>query len=170
MKMRLEKFTRDDFDSLISWITDEKFLVQWCGKTFRYPLTRSQLEEYIKPSEQENPTRQIYKAVNENGEHIGNVSLERIDSENKTASIACVIVKESAQGKGAGEFMINEVINLAKEKFGITKLSLNVFDFNLPAIRCYKKCGFEITEQAKVKYDIGEFVNLKLALVISDRI
>ena len=160
--MHLENFTRDDFDSLISWITDEKFLVQWCGKTFQYPLDHSQLEEYIKASESEPPTRQIYKAVDENDSYVGNISLERIDRENKTASIACVIVKESEQGKSVGEFMMNEVIKLAKEKFGITKLSLNVFDFNLPAIRCYEKCGFEITEQTKVKYVIGEFVNLKM--------
>ncbi len=160
--MCLKNFTSDDFDSLISWITDEKFLVQWCGKTFRYPLTHEQLGEYIKATETESPVRKIYKAVDENGSHIGNSSLERIDCENKTASIACVIVKEPAQGKGVCEFMLNEVIKTAKEKFGIQKFTLNVFDFNLPAIRCYKKCGFEIIEQTKVKYNVGEFVNLRM--------
>ena len=38
--------------------------------------------------------------------------------------------------------MIEEVLNLAFEKLHLHRVSLGVFDFNKPAIACYKKAGF----------------------------
>ena len=45
--VRLERFTRQDFDLLLSWVESKTFMHQWTGNYFNYPLTREQLEGYI---------------------------------------------------------------------------------------------------------------------------
>lgn len=45
--IKLEPFTRTDFNRLISWIDSEEFLIQFAGPIFTFPLTTEQLELYI---------------------------------------------------------------------------------------------------------------------------
>ena len=46
--------------------------------------------------------------------------------------------------------MINELLKISFARPGIEEATLNVFDFNIAAIKCYSKAGFAINE-AKTK-------------------
>lgn len=52
-----------------------------------------------------------------------------------------IIVKNEMRGKGVGKFLIEQLMKLAKEKFKIEILHLEVYEGN-PAIHLYERCGF----------------------------
>ena len=45
--IRLEYFTRNDFEQLIKWIDNEELLINWAGGLFSFPLKTKSLEWYI---------------------------------------------------------------------------------------------------------------------------
>jgi RsiW-degrading membrane proteinase PrsW (M82 family)/ribosomal protein S18 acetylase RimI-like enzyme len=68
-----------------------------------------------------------------------------------------IYVLPSYQGKGAGKFIINELINVIKQK-GATTLLLNV-NRNNPAISFYEKLGFTVIREEDVDIGNGYFMN-----------
>ena len=52
-----------------------------------------------------------------------------------------IIVDEKHRGKGVGRYLMEELMKLAREKFKIELLHLEVYEGN-PAINLYKKLGF----------------------------
>lgn len=53
-------------------------------------------------------------------------------------------VRDDWQGKGAGTALMQAAIDLAEKWLNLHRLELEVYTDNEPAIRLYKKCGFEI--------------------------
>lgn len=143
--IRLELFTSDDFNELISWITSEEFLHQWAGPNFSFPLNKDQLETYIKDANGPNSTKLIYKVVDEETKStVGHISLGNIDFKNKSARIGRVLVgKSKGRGQGLGQQMLKEIVSIAFQQYNLHRVSLGVFDFNIPAIKCYEKVGFK---------------------------
>lgn len=58
-------------------------------------------------------------------------------------SLFAIIVDEKFRGKGIGTRLINELLALAKERFKLRFVHLEVYEGN-PAINLYKRLGFEI--------------------------
>ncbi len=52
-----------------------------------------------------------------------------------------IVVKEEMRGKGIGRFTLEKLMEIAKEKFQIEILHLEVYEGN-PAIHLYEKMGF----------------------------
>ncbi|MBS0626387.1 MAG: GNAT family N-acetyltransferase [Verrucomicrobia bacterium] len=53
-----------------------------------------------------------------------------------------IVVSEGFRGKGVGTKLLSDLIALAKERFHLELLHLEVYEGN-PAIKLYKKLGFE---------------------------
>ena len=53
-----------------------------------------------------------------------------------------ILVKEEMRGKGVGRILIEKLMELAKEKFKIEVLHLEVYEGN-PAIHLYERSGFK---------------------------
>ena len=56
------------------------------------------------------------------------------------------------RGKGMGTAMVAEALNYSFNNLGLMEINVGVFDFNKPAIACYKKLGFteyEFREHAR---------------------
>ena len=53
-----------------------------------------------------------------------------------------IIVDEKYRNKGVGTALLNELMDLAKQRFSIELLHLEVYDGN-PAISLYERTGFE---------------------------
>lgn len=142
--IRLEYFTEDDFDLLFSWVKDLSFLHQWAGHSFHYPLTHSQLYEYIEGANQPYANKYIYKVIEQSSEAIiGHISIGKIDRKNDSARIGRVLIGDSNYlGKGIGTEMVRECTRIIFEELDLNRASLGVFDFNQPAIRSYEKAGF----------------------------
>src|SRR5438876_8129796 len=147
--IELKPFERSDFKALISWLPTEEFMIQACGRTFQFPLNARQLEYYMQGAEESPPERMIFKVVDTaSNKHIGNLTLEKIDRKNLSAAVACVIIGDDAyKGKGICKMMMQKIIGIAFDELGLNKLTLNVYDFNSPAIKCYKSAGFTEAER-----------------------
>ena len=145
--IKLEYFTADDFATLKEWISDEELLLNWAGSSFRYPLTDDKLNWYIRDANNfDNSDTLIYKAVDTvTGGTAGHISLTAINRPNRSARITRVIVGNPAErGKKIGEQMIKAVMQIGFQDLKLHRMSLGVYDFNEPAIRCYKNCGFHV--------------------------
>ncbi|MEC5424734.1 GNAT family protein [Virgibacillus sp. C22-A2] len=142
--IELKFFVTSDFQQLINWIETPDFLLQWGGPVFEFPLTVNQLEKYIENANSDNSDTLVYKVVDkETGDVIGHISLGRIDRKNKSARLGKVLVGDkNVRGKGIGEQMIKEILNIAFDELYLHKISLGVYDFNVSAISCYEKGGF----------------------------
>jgi RimJ/RimL family protein N-acetyltransferase len=142
--IELKYFERSDFNQLIKWVDSPGFLLQWSGSQFNYPLGEAQLEKYIENANHEHSERLVYKVIDtESEEVIGHISLGKIDRKNNSARVGKVLVGEQkARSKGIGQQMIKEILKVAFDELHLHRVTLGVFDFNAPAIRCYEKVGF----------------------------
>jgi RimJ/RimL family protein N-acetyltransferase len=143
--IRLEFFTKDDFDLLIHWVNDEKILQNWTGSLFSFPLTHKKLDWYIDDTNDlESSDALIYKAVDtETNETIGHISLGGISRKNRSARISRVLVGDTcSRGKGYCKRMIQALLRIGFEEMKMHRIELGVYTTNTSAIRCYESCGF----------------------------
>ncbi|MYL32422.1 GNAT family N-acetyltransferase [Pontibacillus yanchengensis] len=143
--IRLEKFTQQDFDLLLSWIESKMFMHQWTGNYFTYPLTRNQLETYVDGANVQGATKYIYKAVHEEtGNIIGHISITKIDWTNQSGRIGRVLIGDKRYlGKGIGKEMVRKATTIAFDTLHLHRMTLGVFDFNVSAFHTYKKVGYQ---------------------------
>jgi len=78
----------------------------------------------------------------DNGEPCGIANLYiQPYAKQKHTCLFSIIVKEEMRGKGVGKALLGQLISLAKEKFQIEILHLEVYEGN-PAQHLYEKMGF----------------------------
>lgn len=81
------------------------------------------------------------------------------------AHITNIAVKSTERGKGIGRFLMSELIARAKMA-GVNRMTLEVRDGNVPAIRLYESFGFKV-EGVRKKYYDNKFDALIMWLTIS---
>ena len=93
-------------------------------------------------------------------QHIGNMKLEPIDWNKKTAVFGLLIGNKNYWGKGVGTEATKLLIDHAFTKMGLEKITLGVMADNKAAIRVYEKIGFKIDKvKSGVKLESGEQIN-----------
>lgn len=148
--IRIEKFEQGDIPGFLLWMfnTDREFLVQFAGPHYDFPLDKKQLLETVTD---ENIL--AFKAVEEkNNLMIGHCQLIRINRETKSASLGKVLINPRVRGQGYGSNMVKQVMDYAKQKLNLKKLSLRVFEFNTAAYHCYLSLGFSELKREEVFY------------------
>nr|WP_294681268.1 GNAT family protein [uncultured Anaerotignum sp.] len=132
-----------DYDAILHWNEnkDEAYLFQWAGTAaYRYPLTKEQL---MRQSAKEGVT--VFMAY-ENETPIGTMELCDIDPIRKSGRICRVLFAEEARGRGLAHAALLALCEKAFTELGLETLSLRVYCFNVPAIHCYERLGFLVTE------------------------
>lgn len=145
--IRLEFFTKDDFEQLIQWIDTETLLINWSGSLFSFPLTQSSMEWYIKDTNDLlKSDALVYKAVDtDTGKTVGHISLGGISRKNKSARISRVLIGDASnKGKGYCKQMITEILKVGFDQMQLHRISLGVYDYNIAALKCYKAAGFSV--------------------------
>lgn len=156
--IRLEEFTNKDFDRFINWIDDERFMYQFAGPVFKFPITPEQLTDYISDK-----NRKVFKIIEvETRKVIGHGEIGRIDLKNKSARLCRILIADkNDRNKGFGALIINELLKIGFDTLNLHRLDLGVFDFNKSAIRCYEKCGFKIEGLLRESFVIeNEFLSV----------
>jgi RimJ/RimL family protein N-acetyltransferase len=147
MDVQLVPFTEQDFAQLIEWSGNEAFLCQWAGPFFKYPLSEDQLTVYNKDANDARTSEKLnYKVVlSQTGEAVAHLSIGSIDRANSSARLTKVVIGNPAfRGKGIGKSMIETALGICFGKLGLHKVSLGVYDFNLPALKAYESSGFSV--------------------------
>ena len=73
---------------------------------------------------------------------IGTTGMHAVDWKNRLCSVGIVIGESVEQGKGYGTEALRLLVRYAQEELGMHRVELEVYPFNLPAIRSYEKLGF----------------------------
>ena len=151
MTIELEPFTESDFDRLISWIDSPELLLTIAGSVFAYPLTAAQLKTYLSDpkSHSFNIIDQATKKV------IGHAEIVAMGDEIFKID-KLIIGDKSIRGKGIGQLVIHELLAYSFSRLNAAAVELNVFDWNIAAIRCYEKCGFEINPEKQSTFQMGD--------------
>lgn len=132
---RLNVNDRDKLDIIVGWCDgrDADFLRQWAGRGYEFPLTSDKISARLEEH------AEIYTALRD-GKTVG--TIEIISRDGKSALVGRYIISPSEAGQGLGTEIMNEFKRFCKEKQGLERLTLCVFDFNVQAHRCYIKAGF----------------------------
>jgi len=156
--IRLEQFTEDDFELFISWISTEKFMYQFGGASFSFPVTEVQLKEYLA-----NTSRRIFRVVDvATNKTIGHGDISNIDTKNKSARLCRIMIaNEQDRSKGYGKLLIEALLKICFEELALHRVDLGVSEFNKAAIRCYQNCGFRIEGTFRESFKIdNEFYSV----------
>lgn len=127
-----------DIDEVMTWFTDAASVNAWGGPIFRYPFTRETFREDCRLDETRsyalrNADRRL-AAFGQSYERDGRGHLARLVSNPETRRC------------GAGKQLIRMIISALDAIYGYDEYSLFVFRDNLPAYRCYRSLGFEVSE------------------------
>jgi len=161
--IELQNFDSSAYEKLISWITNEKMLMQFGGPEFSFPLTAEQLDRSLS-NKNRIAFRVIHKPTNA---HIGHCEIHLAQD---SAKLARIMIGENAyRGKGLCSQLMNELVEYTMQHLNIKKIELNVFDWNISAIACYEKVGFKINPEKKLERTVnGEtWIAVNMVLDIS---
>lgn len=141
----LEKFDHTGYDTLISWVDSAEALMQFAGPAFTFPLTREQLDKSLS-----DPNRLAFRVVDRNSEKI--IGHAEIYLTNESVYLGRIIIGDpQTRGKGLGGQIVSSLLDYAFDVFERNEVQLNVFDWNLGAIKCYEKVGFCINPNTKAE-------------------
>jgi RimJ/RimL family protein N-acetyltransferase len=160
VKTRLNKFNRENYASLIAWVETEEDLMQFAGPLLKFPLTPQQLDASLSDK-----NRIAFTVVDdETNLTIGHA--ETYLTENTVKIGRILIGSKALRGKGLGQQIIEMLLDFSFTNFDRTVVELNVFDWNISAIKCYEKAGFTInpgkTLERKVKDKTWTALNMTI--------
>lgn len=141
--IKLRHFNDSDIPGLISEIPDARFLLQWAGPKYTFPLDSGQLNETLAKTTGEKPTFLVFKAIrSDTSETVGHIQLMNIDCDTESCFLGRVLIFRKYRGNGFGKIAVREAVRIAFEILDLNEIILGVFDFNTAAIELYKKIGF----------------------------
>ena len=136
--IRLEHFSESDFTTLISWIKDDKELMQFAGPIFSFPLTKEQLHNYIADT-----NRHVFKIIhNDTNTVIGHCESYKTDEQNSRLC-RILIGNKNYRGIGYGTLLTKLLTKWTFDNSHSNFVELNVYDFNTSAIKSYENAGFK---------------------------
>jgi RimJ/RimL family protein N-acetyltransferase len=139
--MKLSPFKQKNIREILSWIKTEADMIQWAGSKFSWPLTQKQFREHLKSSKAQYPTLYPFGLYKGN-KIIGYCEISDYRRYHHSAMLSRVLISPKNRNKGLGELMLKEILHYGFNELNLNRIGLGVFDFNVPAIRCYTKAGF----------------------------
>jgi putative acetyltransferase len=96
------------------------------------------------------------------GEVVGQIGLHTFPNRPRRRHVGEIgmMVRDDWQGKGIGTALMQAAVDLADKWLNLTRLELGVFSDNEPAIKLYKKFGFQVEgKQVSHAFRDGEYVD-----------
>ena len=161
--IEIKKFKEENIENIISWIKNAEDLMQFAGPNLKFPLTESQFQESIN-------NRNLFMFsifTKTNNELIGHGEI--FLKENSFALGRILIGEIENRGKGYGKLITEKLLNYGFENFDREKAELNVFDWNISALKTYEKVGFKINPNQKLERQINGKIWTAINMTISKR-
>lgn len=144
--IELKPFITEDWKYIDKWISNESELIQFAGQIFSFPIDENQIKNYLSNSK----NRTVFRIENKNNEPIGMAEIS-VEDENVAKLARILIGEKSMRGKGIGAELINKLTEYGFKKLKKGTIILNVYKWNIGAIKCYEKVGFSQTDKP-IKY------------------
>ncbi len=94
-------------------------------------------------------------------EIVGEVVLNEIDKDLKSAHFRICIFSSKDFNKGFGSFGVKNILDFAFDKIKLHKVALEVFSFNPRAIKVYAKYGFKVEGRLRdAVLDKGKYADI----------
>ncbi len=159
--IKLERFTKEHYGDLISWVDNQENLMQFAGPAYIFPLTEEQLDNSLKDI-----NRYAFSVIN-NNKNIGHCEIYLQD---ESIHLGRILIGDKTQrGKGFGKQIVNELLDFGFNHFDKTTAELNVFDWNIVAIECYKKVGFVIKSEKSIERKINDQIWIAINMTLDKK-
>ena len=143
-----------DFEIFTQWLNDFE-TTDYLGRSGNL-VTLEAEKKYLE--ENSSPEATFVIVTIEEDKMIGTVSLERIDTINRTATLGIFIGDKDYRSKGYGTEAIKLILDYGFNYLNLNNIQLNLMEFNERALNCYKKCGFkEYGRRRKSKFINGKY-------------
>jgi len=137
--------------------------MQFAGPAFTFPLNNEQLDKSLS-----DPNRFAFKAVDLHD--MTTVGHGEIYLGLEYANLGRIIIGDpQKKGHGLGYEIVSHLLDYAFDTLGQVKAELNVFDWNLGAIKCYEKAGFSINPHKKAERTVNGQTWIALTMTIDKR-
>lgn len=142
-RVYLQWLDEDDVtEDYVAWLNDPE--VTRYLHTGRLPATKTSVREYVARF-QRSTTDLIFAITDRQTEqHIGNVTLNRIDWINRTADTGLLIGRKEFWGRGYAAEAWSLVIDYAFRRLGLRKIVAGAVADHAPSIAALKKLGFVV--------------------------
>lgn len=140
----LREYFITDAESIHCWRNDIETTIRM-GRKFREPASLEETTDSLSKIIEQPPKNALFYAIaeKESLRYIGGIDLTDIDHIDRNAVLSIVIGKDEDRNKGYATEAINILLQYAFDDIKLHKISLNVYENNIAAIRCYCKCGFQ---------------------------
>jgi RimJ/RimL family protein N-acetyltransferase len=161
--IQLEKFDKSNYEKLISWIDTAEALMQFAGPSFSFPLTKEQLDKSLNDK-----NKFAFQAIELSTQAM--IGYVEIHLKENSAYLGRIIIEEKLRGKGYGKEIVSYLLYYAFKNLNQSKVELNVFEWNIVAINCYKKMGFVFKPENNSERKVNDktWVALNMVLEIED--
>ncbi len=167
-RVRLTSIKREYIDVFLEWINDPE-IAQYL--MFYRPITREMEEEwYNSRQKQENSIifSILVNARTDDEKLIGNCGIE-LDWKNRVGNCGIVIGEKEYLDKGYGTEAMQLLIEYGFNTLNLNRIELIVYDFNVRAIKSYKKVGFrEEGRRRQANYTNGEYHDIIIMGILKD--
>ena len=175
--MYLRPYKKNDAKTILSWCEDETVFRKWTSDRYdSYPITEDDMNyKYFDLNGDCIEKDNFYPLVacdNDNS-IFGHFILRYVGGDHTILRIGFVIADDKKRGMGYGKKMIRLAVDYAFLVAGAQKVTIGVFENNLPAYNCYKSAGFKElqTDQDEICELFGEkWKIIELALDINEYI
>lgn len=155
--LRLRPYKSCDSKHIADWIKNEETFVKWGGERFgSYPINAKIIDDKYRLNNGDCVEEDNFypmTAFDDSGV-VGHFIMRYINGNNKILRFGWVIVDDTQRGKGYGKQMLELGLKYAFEISGVEKVTIGVFENNIPAYKCYKSIGFN-----EIATDCSEFCN-----------
>lgn len=151
--LRLRPYKADDAKTIISWCKDEEAFRKWTSDRYdSFPITEADMnKKYFDNNGDCCEPDNFYPMVafDETG-IVGHLIMRFTDKEKSVLRFGFVIVDDTKRGKGYGKEMISLSLKYAFEIYKAEKVTIGVFENNMPAYHCYKNAGFKDVQTGEI--------------------
>jgi len=171
-RVRLRAYRESDIPALREWVNDPQ-VTRFLEGLSLFPHTRHDTESFVRAQLAPRPLHpeslELVVADRHTDVYLGQVGLLTIDWPNRATALGIVFPRKN-QGKGYGGEALDLLGRLVFDDLGLHRLELEVHEDNLPALRCYQRCGFrEEGRRRERRFSGGRFRDVVImALLESD--
>lgn len=140
--VRLRAYAKEEMDYVKDLINRSE-IKKYLSPGIPFPYTLEDELKFYESISANNDTYTFAMETKDAKELIGGCGINAIDWKNSTATVGIFIGKDRFLSKGYGTDAMKVLVNFIFDEMNINKIKLEVYSFNLRAIKCYEKLGFK---------------------------